>query len=58
MLSSSSSLEERGLSHSVQLVRFSRGAKMMLNTHVIGTVLAWTSLLAASGFIVAVALLA
>ncbi len=31
---------------------------MMLNTHVIGTVLAWTSLLAASGFIVAVALLA
>lgn len=31
---------------------------MMINAHAIGAVLAWTSLLAASGFIVAVALLA
>lgn len=31
---------------------------MMLNTHIVGTVFAWATVLAASGFIVAVALLA
>ena len=58
MLSNSSSLEGRPLSHSVHIVRFNGDWQMLSNTPSIGIAVAWTAVLAASGFIVAIALLA
>lgn len=58
MLSNSSSLEGRGLSHSVRVVHFNGGVAMILGGMNMGVALAWTAVFAAAGFVVAVTILA